>query len=243
MAGKAKPKSKAKAKAKTMTVKVSKKKQNRYLNRGLYQIKGPAKNELKYRDTVLTAGVPILDTGTIVMPSVNIVPQGDGPTDRQGNHIDIVKIQCKIGINAVGSGSATKFDSCTRVMLVLDREPHGALPSVNNILAEAEYRSWNNTAFDKRFLILKTWKNVIKRQPYAYHDGTNPHVASTDSMLCLKSNIKCALRPEWINTNTDGALTQLNNNNILLLAIVDDSTNATTEIDHLTTSVRIRFYD
>lgn len=243
MAGKAKNTKKSKSTSKTMTVKVSKKKQNRYLNNGLFQIKGAAKQELKFLDTVLSADSEILSTGTIVFPSLNIVPQGDGPSNRQGNHIDVTKIQCKIGVEAEGTGNATKFSTCYRIMLVLDKEPHGAAPSVNNILAAAEYRSWNNTAFDNRFLILKTWKGVLERKPYAYHDGANPHVGSTDVMTCLKSNMKCALRPQWVNNNADGALTGLNSNNLLILAIVDDSTNCKTVIDHLTTSVRIRYYD
>lgn len=64
--------------------------------------------------------------------SVNLIQQGPAISQRIGNKVALKSIRLRFGLSATGGGiQGDSYD--TRVMLVYDRQPNGAYPSVNDL--------------------------------------------------------------------------------------------------------------
>lgn len=80
-----------------------------------------------YQQTLLAV------SGTPHLLSICDIGQGDAVSDRQGDSIKVTKLQMKYYIEQGGSATQTQI----RIMLILDKQANGALPSVGDFLLDA----------------------------------------------------------------------------------------------------------
>lgn len=110
--------------------------------------------ELGYVD-VAAASYALDTTGSVTQ--LNVVAQGAAVTQRVGKKIAMKGLQCR-GIT-FNNSTATFNDFA--YMIVYDKRPTGALPTITDILVSAAPTSMNNDANAGRFSILKRVDGVM----------------------------------------------------------------------------------
>lgn len=110
--------------------------------------------ELGYVDVANTA-YACDSTGTVTL--LNTVAQGAAVTQRVGKKIAMKGLQCRGNIRA---NAATTFTD-SAILIVFDKRPTGALPTITDILVSVSTNSMNNDANAGRFSILKRVDQVI----------------------------------------------------------------------------------
>lgn len=85
------------------------------------------RQELKYLDTAISTSID--STTEVITGSCNLVTQGDGATNRDGNVIEVksIEIQGRLYFNP---GAAATAATGVYIWLVWDKQPNGAVPSV-----------------------------------------------------------------------------------------------------------------
>lgn len=179
--------------------------------------------ETKYLDTIL-ASTTLATTGTILSPSLNIIAQGDGQSDREGRRVVITKIS----IRGIAATTAAEDTDAYRFILYQDKQCNGATATVANILESTVSLSFNNMSNSRRFKILWDTHNVV---------GPNAGVtaAFAQGLEWIKVNIPCDIPIDYNSTATTGALTTQTSNNIGILGI------SVLGLVNVTYHVRIRF--
>jgi len=196
--------------------------------------------ERGFRDTGLGGSdISTASSGTIAIPSINIVPQGDLTTERQGYKIHIESIAYRIGMYANFGINSQIGHVPVRLMLVLDKETHGSSAAVTDVLQSANINAFMNIGNSSRFQVLKTWEINMLRKP-VWNGLTDQLEQCQDSYqdtgyLDFKKN---PIKVTWATSNTDGAVSGMTTNNIFLLMI---GNNTFGRLDNNLTSFRIRF--
>jgi hypothetical protein len=144
---------------------------------------------------LLTTTFPLTVGGSIIMPSINLVPAGTGPAAMIGNRIDIKSIALrgrvfkppKLGSNNVDPAVAWSGQSLAaeeyRVALILDTQANGNSPGVLDVIqyqytqtetgsipvtinqTPTNLYSMLNMANIGRFKILKEWEGTLQGCP------------------------------------------------------------------------------
>lgn len=175
-----------------------------------------AGHEMKFRDTAAKVTFnpgPAISTSSGVQ-SIMVVPRGTGPTERIGQNIVIKRIQLAGFMNFVPTAAAFSSDLIT-VWMILDKECNGTLPAVLDIFSGSEAEHvYQNIGNSQRFTILKKW--TWNPQTFAgTTDGTDPNTHWGTQILPFNCYYKCQIPVRWTNTNTDGSLSGITQNNIL----------------------------
>jgi len=123
------------------------------IGRGLNR-RGAASKETGYVD-VASAVYPLDTTGAVTL--LNTVAQGASVNQRVGKKIVMKGIQCRGSV--YGLSAAIVND--VAYMIVYDKRPTGALPTITDILVSASAVSMNNDANSGRFRILKRIDEVL----------------------------------------------------------------------------------
>lgn len=184
--------------------------------------------ELKFFDTSKVS-TTVSATGTILNNCLNIVPEGNGQSARNGRKILIKKISIR------GSFELADDETTDRVRLVIyqDKQANGAAATIANIFSGTDINSFNEIANKGRFRILK--EITADLNPATYWDGTDPHVGGYK--VGYKANLRCNIPIEFDDSVTTGALTSVTSNNLGVAAFSQvSSANATY-------TVRIRYLD
>lgn len=191
--------------------------------------------ELKFHDIDVDDSA-IATTGTILNSgSVNLIAQGTEEDQRIGRKVVIKSINWR-GTLVVPSSSAAStvplgITDTVRIIMYIDKQCNGATATVTDILATANYQSFNNLSNKERFRTL--FDRTFDCMPSGIGgDGTtNTAGASAQSFSFYH---KCNLPIEF--SATAGALTEIRSNNIGVLAISRDGSTVT-----LDSKVRLRF--
>lgn len=110
--------------------------------------------ELGYVD-VASASYALDTTGSVTL--LNTVAQGAAVTQRVGKKIAMKGLQCRG--NILANSATTIADGA--ILIVYDKRPTGALPTITDILVSANTNSMNNDANAGRFSILKRVDQVV----------------------------------------------------------------------------------
>lgn len=94
-------------------------------------------------------------TGSLTL--IATVPQGASVNQRVGKKIALKSLQCRGSL--VVNTATTLVD--TAVLIVYDKRPTGALPTITDVLVTANSESMNNDANSGRFRILKRLDMVL----------------------------------------------------------------------------------
>lgn len=176
--------------------------------------------ELKYWDGSWSQA-NVASTGQIIKASLNLIPQGTGPSARIGRKVVIKKIQLFVQNDLI---TGTKPNDSIRIILYQDKQCNGATATVTDILDGAFFKAWRNLENSGRFRLL--WDRTIDLQPgAAVINATTDVVQIFGTSLTEKYFVDCNIPIEF--DSTTGAITEIKSNNIgLLLITIDDQVQA-----------------
>ncbi len=189
--------------------------------------------EKKFFDTTL-GGTASTTAGAIVNASLNIVPEGNGESDRIGRKITIHNIRMRGQLNLFASPASTS-GTIVRVMVYQDMQTNGAAATVGDLLESANWRAYRNLANQSRFVVLLD--KVMAISPQAATITSADVIATQNVARVFHFNKKCAIPIEFDNSATTGVITSQRSNNIGVLYIAEA---ATVTLDYI---CRIRYTD
>lgn len=112
--------------------------------------------EIKYVDTSIDDATPVSGTGVVTF--LTGMPTGDGAGNREGNEAKLWSIQLR-GTISVNDTTVRTGVSCRCMIVRVNEDCGGALPSIGDILVEDSPRGLRNRDFMSRFQVIwdKTW--------------------------------------------------------------------------------------
>ena len=183
--------------------------------------------ETGYLDTALT-GYALDTTGTITL--LNAVPQGVAVTQRVGKKILLKSLQYRgISIN----GTTATLNDCAWI-IVYDKRPTGALPSITDILVSVSSFSMNNDNNSGRFSIVKREDFVLLGNQTAAANQTDLMARSEDGFMSLK-NLETVYKAA-----ATGGIADIEQGALYLVTV---GNNAGTAAANAFLSFRLRFLD
>ncbi len=168
--------------------------------------------ELKFLDLDVNDAV-IAVGGTIVSSSVLTIPQGTTESERIGRKCTIKQINWRFEILINSTGTLLDTSDIVRVILYQDKQTNGAAAAVTDILASADYQSFNNLANKSRFRTLMDRTYSIAC-PAGSGRGTTDTLAFGEGRIQETLFKKCNIDVEYDNSAATGAITTMTSNNV-----------------------------
>ena len=189
-----------------------------------YNRKFVGQRETGYVD-LASANYGMDTTGTVTL--VATIPQGTSVSQRVGKKCVYKSFQIR---GFASNNSTTAINDCAW-MLVYDKRPTGALPSITDILVTASSRSFNNDVNSNRFRILRRWDKQLV--------GTSTTPA--DGVACtVDEYVKCKLPIEF-NAAGTGAIGDISLGAVYLVTCGSNAAGLTAAA--LVIGIRTRFID
>ncbi len=189
------------------------------------------KPETKFLDFTTDDAV-IAAAGTVAVPSVVLITQGTGESERIGRQVKLTAIGWRFEITiAAQTGAGAGQNEVVRVILFHDRQANGAAAPKGEIVADAtDYQTFNNLANTKRFRTLMDRTYVLTPTSAAGDGAANDIAPYTIVDTFFK---KCNMLIDY--DATTNSITELSSNNVGILLL------ARTGIAAFTGVLRIRF--
>lgn len=124
--------------------------------------------ELKYFDTPITS--TDAPTGGVIVPTLNLITQGAGSSDRIGRKAFVKRIQIKGHVVLKTESDVTPglaSGDRIRVMVYLDKQCNGTAATVGQLLQKTELNSWRDMEQVDRFRILHDKVYTLNRTSLA----------------------------------------------------------------------------
>ena len=170
--------------------------------------------ELKFFDNSAGLAItfdttPEITTGATT-GALNLIPQGDTESTRDGRECTVTSIQIK-GVMTFTPGAGAQASGVVYMYLILDQQANGAYPAVGDVFNYATVGNagimMNNLANNKRFKTLKKW--VV---PF------NPPAGATTAYNNVTKNIdffqSCNIPLNF--SSTTGAIAEIRSNNLVM---------------------------
>lgn len=196
---------------------------------GYYGRFAPLGTELKFLDTTWN-DTTVASAGEVILPSVNLIPQGVTESNRIGRKCVIRSIAVRYVVQIKPTTNTNNTDDGVRFILFQDKQCNGAAATVTDILRSADYLSFNNLANKERFKVLADKFTDVHAAAGGGSTSSFGELGFTKSVY-----IKCYIPIEF--SSTTGALTEIRSNNIGVLLISDSADTACEGL------VRIRYSD
>jgi len=169
-------------------------------------VRAPGTRETGFVD--ISAATYAMDTtGSVTL--LNTIAQGASVNQRVGKKVVLKSLQFRG--NLQNGSTATVND--VAFMIVYDKRPTGALPTITDILASATAFSMNNDANSGRFSILKRHDDVLLGNATAAANYTDEMYKSCDFFLSLKD------RPTTFKAAGTGAIGDIEEGALYLVTI------------------------
>ena len=178
---------------------------------------------------VASASYALDTTGSVTL--LNTIAQGTSVTQRVGKKVSLKSLQAR---GTISSNSATIVNDVA-YMIVYDKRPTGALPTISDILTSAAPTSMNNDNNAGRFRILKRVDAVLIGNTTAAANTTDSTIQGADWFLNLKG-----LQTVYKAAAT-GAIADIEEGALYLVTI--GGTAAGTGAGFMQTAFRTRFVD
>lgn len=182
--------------------------------------------ETGYVDLAL-ASYGLDTTGSIVL--IPTVAQGASVNQRVGKKIMWKSLQCRGTMNARTAAVANDV----AFMIVYDKRPTGALPSITDILVSANSSAFNNDSNSGRFRILKRVDQVL------IGNTTTPATGQEEKDCSFFLDLKGL--PCVYKAATTGAIADIEEGALYLVTVGDNA--AGTAAAYLSAGFRTRFVD
>lgn len=188
--------------------------------------------ELKFKDTT-KAQTALASAGTIFNDTLIGMVEGNTDSTRIGNRITAKSVMLRGTAKMAATAAATDTSQTVRIIVYLDRQANGATAAVGDILASADYRSFNNLDNSDRFRTLA--EEVIDM----HLSGATPSGAAytygeTSKSFFLKAKLNLDIKYK----GNAGSVADLASNNIGVLVISE--TDAIGTVGYI---ARVRYTD
>lgn len=197
----------------------------------VYQGRG----ELKFFDT--SVGTAIATTGTVIMPSLNLLSAGTGESQLIGRKCTLNSVYVRMQLNrpAVTNASlnSVNSDDFVRIVLVQDRQANGTAPTIAQMFDHTDPQAMNNLENSQRFRVLKEWH--VNLSDVVNHDGAN-YFCGPLSKIVDPFYTKIDMPLEF-GTTPSGVITDVKSNNLALLGF------SRTGLPVVSVRARIRYSD
>lgn len=211
-------------------------KRGNYMKRKGARSGGYLQQEKKFATFEYDGSVPATIAGSEASPptegSLTSIAAGDGPTNRDGRHVEVVGIYIRgyILFGADPASAGQPLGDHVRLLVVLDEQTNGAALNAEDVLAETadtdlDSLAFRNLEYTGRFRVLK---DITIRRPYMAMTGTvaTPSYAASGVTVPFKINLPMAKKPLKINyTSTTAVIANCVDNSIHMIAIAVRSTN------------------
>lgn len=188
--------------------------------------------ELKFKDTTKAATV-VAAAGTIYSSSLLLMQEGNTDQTRIGNKIRVKSVMLRGTCNLPAATAATDTSQNFRIIVYQDRQANGAAAAVTDILASADFRSFNNLDNTDRFRTLaETTIDLVA--PGATPSGAAYVFGEATKMFFLKGKLNLDVKYK----GNVGDITDLASNNIGVLVIA--GTDALGTVGYI---ARVKFTD
>lgn len=198
--------------------------------RGAVRQEGLLNLEKKYLDTII-GFVNVKDEEQFMI--LNGVVQGTDVSERIGTKITVVSIHLRYMVNWGDTDDA--LDSTVRVILLLDSQCNGAVPTSNTILEQEHPRSFNNIEHSMRYRVLKD--EIIDAPLGSVYENATPavvrHIPRTGREWHQKVNTPIMF------SGPGGVVADVRSNNFVLMVLSDQTVNGTS----VSGWARIRYTD
>ena len=166
--------------------------------------------EVKFLDFTLNNQTPPV-TG-IIIPSLNVIPQGVGESERLGRKVTLrsLSIRCQFRINAADA-VADGF-RILRMLVYVDKQTNGAPAVVTDVIQTAEWRAFRNLDNSGRFMVL---------HDRYYTNRSSAGIASSqaDTGLLMQVYKTITLPIEYDASLDTGVISTIRSNNIGVILI------------------------
>lgn len=198
----------------------------------LFKKKGASSAELKFKDTT-KAQTALASAGAIFNDTLNGMVEGNTDSTRIGNRITVKSVMLRGTAKMASTAAATDTSQTVRIIVYLDRQANGATAAVGDILASADYRSFNNLDNSDRF------RTLAEETLDLHLTGATPSGAAYTYGETSKSFfLKAKLNLDFKYKGNAGTVADLSGNNIGVLVISE-----TDAIGTLGYIARVRYTD
>lgn len=191
-------------------------------------VRAGASRETGFVD-VASATYGLDTTGSVTL--LNTVAQGASVSQRVGKKIMLKSLQAR----GVMQNNATALLNDVAFLIVYDKRPTGALPSVTDILVSASAQAFNNDANSGRFNILKRCDSNLVGNGTAAGNLTESTLRDADFFLDLKG------RATVYKAAGTGAIADIEEGALYLVTVGGNA--AGTSAASLVVAFRTRFLD
>lgn len=202
-------------------------------NKGFYgRYKSTASQELKFRDTTVTANAPA--TVGNLDASLHAIPQGVAENERVGRKIWIKDIEVRGSFELLTrfAGPNTGF-ARARLLIAIDKQCNGAVVGANEVLESNDIDSFYEQSNSGRFTILLDEVYLLNTR--TLNNDAVPRFANNTRSFRFKKSLN--LPVEF--TGATGAITEIQSNNIFMQHIGDQGGG----LIQLDLSIRTRYTD
>lgn len=186
------------------------------------------RQERKYFDTNLVGTL----ASTLLIPSLNPVPQGTTLTDRVGRKIYIQSLQCTYSFVLATTPTLSEMVDEVRVLIVVDKQSNGGSPDITDLLESEGTRKFHNLDHSSRFSFIYDKRFSLNT---IAGGGTHNFESNINGRLFKKFRKPIVIEFESPGT---GDLSTITASNVLCFVLADNG--AKVEIDF---AFRIRFTD
>lgn len=179
--------------------------------------------EKKFRDSG-QLNIAVVNTGTLAVPSINLVPIGSNQNEMIGRKIVIKRINIRMKVDLDGKDTVASSEigeGVMRILLVQDKQCNGTgLSNTTDLLTTANIYSYMNLENSKRFKILKEWTEPMS-SPIGSESGTFFYGSNVHWINWSK---KCNITIDYsAQAGGSRVIGEVKSNNIFLFAISDSS--------------------
>ena len=185
-------------------------------------------------------GFSSVGTGYVVRDTNMLeIPQGDGPSARDGQKIVVKKIQLKLKISSNSQSVTIPTPVTMRIFLILDTQTNGTAMTAalvnSEVFTNAVHTGFRHLDNASRYKILmaKTWN-------FSWSAGAGDGTAANDWTGRVFTDYfewNGSLPVEWDTADTTGDITNVKTNSISLVSLCDSAVTIS-----CTVNKRIRFY-
>lgn len=186
--------------------------------------------ELKFLDTLVNDAVV---TSTMANTVLNVVPQGDGDSERVGRKITIKKIMVK-GSVILSPGSKAQAYNRVLVMLVHDKATNKAQFTGTDLRVTDSIDAYSNLQNANRFQIL--WAEYIDVNAGGYGGYDAGSLETCEAGQKFEAYVKCSIPCQY--SSTTGAIGEMTTGSVHFVSF-----SQVTNLCEIQGNARIRYVD
>ncbi len=171
--------------------------------------------EVKFHDLDIDTA-PIAAGGVISQDSCLLINQAVTESARIGRKINVTHVGWRFDLKLPATATATDTSDVVRLILYWDKQANGATAAVTDILETADYQSFNNLSNSGRFKTLMD-KTYHMDSPAGSGRGSTDTLSYGEAETGGSFFKRLDIPVEY--SAAAGAITELNSNNIGVLAL------------------------